>query len=200
VLGSHSAKPKNGAGWIRPFSACDHRFVCRIVCQRVPNVQRPIAGRLAIVAVIGAISCHSPTSPITGQDAVMVVDVVLANGGIAPLRGYVVAHVQFQVTSDLEGPTVFTGFPVPVSYQVWVCLSADGIHFASDCQGVSGSPGTPVQCAVDGPTAGPTQTSYVLAFMIKTSDYDFEHPSVAGGVIPAFAIAQDVKPWVINWQ
>ena len=48
--------------------------------------------------------------------------------------------------------------------------------------------------------AGPTQTSYVLAFLIKTSDYDFKHPPVAGGMIPAFALAQDVKPWVINWQ
>jgi hypothetical protein len=163
-------------------------------------VQTRIPGRLAIVALIGAISCHSPTAPITGQDAVTVVDVVLANGGIAPLRGYVVAHVQFEVTSDLEVPTVFAGFPVPTSYQIYVCLSADGIHFASDCQGVSGSPGTPFQCAVDGPTTGPTQTNYVLAYMIKTGDYDFGHPPVAGGVIPASALAKDVKPWVINWQ
>jgi hypothetical protein len=163
-------------------------------------VKRRSAGRLAIVALIFAVSCHSPTAPGTGQDAVTVVDVVLANGGIAPLRGYVVAHVQFEVTSDLEVPTVFAGFPVPTSYQVYVCLSADGIHFASDCQGVSGSERTPVQCAVDSPIAGPTQTNYVLAYMIKTSDYDFQHPPVAGGVIPASAIARDVKPWVINWQ
>jgi hypothetical protein len=164
-------------------------------------VQKRIAGRLAIVALIGAVvSCHSsPTAPVTGQDAVTVVDVVSASGGIQ-LGRYVVAHVQFEVTSDLEVPTVFAGFPVPVSYQVYVCLSADGSHFASDCQGVSGSPGTPFQCAVPGPTARPTQTSYVLAFMIKTSDYDFGHPLTAGGVIPEFAIAKDVKPWVINWQ
>jgi hypothetical protein len=164
-------------------------------------VQKRIAGRLAIVALIGAVvSCHSPTAPITGQDAVTVVDVVLANGGIAPLRGWVGAHVQFEVTSDLEVPTVFAGVPVPVSYQVYVCLSADGIHFASDCQGVSGSPGIPFQCAVDGPTVGPMQTSYVMAYMIKTSDYDFGHPPATGGTIPASALAQDIKPWVINWQ
>jgi hypothetical protein len=163
-------------------------------------VQTRIAGRLAIVALIGAVSCHSPTAPITGQNAVAVVDVVLANGGIAPLRGYVVAHVQFEVTSDLEVPTVFAGVPVPTSYQVYVCLSADGVHFASDCQGVSGSPGMPVQCAVDGPIAGPAQTKYVLAYLIKTSDYDGAHPPIAGGTIPAVALAQDVKPWVINWQ
>jgi hypothetical protein len=165
---------------------------------RLLNVQRRVSGRLASIALIGAVSCHSPTAPITGNDAVTVVDVVLANGGIAPL--YVLAHVQFEVTSDLEAPTVFAGFPVPSSYQVWVCLSADGIHIASDCTGVSGSPGTPVQCAVYAPTVRPTQTSYVLAYMIKTSDYDFEHPPVAGGVIPASAMAKDVKPWVINWQ
>jgi hypothetical protein len=40
----------------------------------------------------------------------------------------------------------------------------------------------------------------VLAFLIKTSDYDFGHPLARGGVIPEFAIAKDVKPWVINWQ
>jgi len=162
-------------------------------------VQRRIADRLAIVALIGTASCHSPTSPTTGHDAVTVVDVAPASGGIQP-GSYVVAHVQFQVTSDLEVPTVFVGLPVPVSYQVWVCLSADGIHFAADCNGVSGSPGTPFQCAVPGPTARPTQTSYVLAFMIRTSDYDFGHPLAAGGVIPAFALAKDVKPWVINWR
>jgi hypothetical protein len=164
-------------------------------------VQQRIADRLVILALIGAVvSCHSPTAPITGQDAVTVLDVVPASGGIQPLGGYVVAHVQFEVTSDLEVPTVFEGFPVPVSYQVYVCASADGIHFAANCQGVSGSTGTPVQCAVPGPTAGPTQTSYVLAFLIKTSNFDFAHPPVAGGTIPAFALAQDMKPWVINWQ
>jgi hypothetical protein len=166
-------------------------------------VQRGFACRIAIVALIGAAaSCHSPTSPTTtGEDGVTVVDVVPASGGIATLGGYVVAHIQFQVTSDLEVPTVFAGFPVPSSYQVWVCLSADGIHFASDCQGVSGSPGTTIQCAVHSPTIGPLQTGYVLAFMIKTSDYDLQHPPVlAGGTIPAFALAKDVKPWVVNWQ
>jgi hypothetical protein len=166
-------------------------------------VQKRIAGRLAIVALIGAVvSCHSsPTAPVTGQDVVTVVDVFsVANGGIAPRGGHADVHVQFEVTSDLEVPTVFAGFPVPVSYQVWVCLSADGSHFASDCQGVSGSPGRPIACGIQGPTAGPTQTSYVLAFLIKTSDYDFGHPLATGGVIPEFAIAKDVKPWVINWQ
>jgi hypothetical protein len=165
-------------------------------------VRRRITGRLAIVALIGAVvSCHSPTAPITGQDAVTVVDVFsVANGGIRPLGGHADAHVQFEVTSDLEVPTVFDGFPVPVSYQVYVCLSADGSHFASACQGVSGSPGTPFACGIPGPTVGPTQTSYVLAFMIKTRDYDYAHPPVAGGIVPASAIARDVKPWVINWQ
>ena len=163
---------------------------------------RCIADRLAIVALIFAVvSCHSPTAPTTGQDALTVVDVFsVDNGGIERLGTHVDVHVQFEVTSDLEAPTVFAGYAVPVSYQVWVCLSADGSHFVSDCQGVSGTPGTPVVCPVQGPTAGLTQTSYVLAFMIKTSDYDFEHPPVAGSTIPANAIAKDSKPWVINWQ
>jgi hypothetical protein len=157
------------------------------------------SGPLAIIALIGAVaSCHSPTSPITGQDTVTVIDVVGVDGGIQ-LGTRVDGHVQFQVTSDLEAPTVFDGFPVPVSYQVYVCLSADGSHFASPCQGVSGTPGTKIVWGVVGPT-GPTQTNYVLAFIIKTSDYDFQHPPVTGGTIPAFAIAKDVKPWVINWQ
>jgi hypothetical protein len=167
------------------------------------NVQSGLARRLAIVTLLGAVaSCHSPTAPTTGEDAVTVVDVVPASGGVAPLGGYVVAHVQFQATSDLEVPTVFAGFPVPSSYQIWVCVSADGIHFASDCTGVSGSEAIPVQCAIYAPTVGPTQTSYVLAFMIKTSDYyDLGRPPVlAGGTIPAFALAKDIKPWVINWQ
>jgi hypothetical protein len=166
-------------------------------------MQRRGAGRLAVVVLIGAVvSCHSPTAPATGQDALTIVDVFsVGNGGILPLRGRVDLRVQFEVTSDLELPTVFAGFPVPVSYQVWVCLSADGSHFVSDCQSVSGSTGTPVLCGVQGPTAGPTQTNYVLAFMIKASDYDFGHPPVvSGGTIPAFAIAKDIKPWVINWQ
>jgi hypothetical protein len=165
-------------------------------------MQRRGAGRLAVVALIGAVvSCHSPTAPATGQDALTIVDVsTVNNGGTLPLGSHVDLYVQFEVTSDLGGPTVFAGVPVPVSYQVWVCLSADGSHFASDCQSVSGSTGTPIACAVQGPRALPTQTSYVLAFMIKTSDYDFEHPPVAGGVIPANAIAKDSKPWVINWQ
>ena len=166
-------------------------------------MQRPMAGSLAIVALIGAVaSCHqSPTSPVTGQDAVTVVDVFsVANGGILPLGGHADAHVQFEVTSDLQAPTIFAGFPVPSSYQVWVCLSADGSHFATDCQGVSGTPGMPVACGIAGPILGPTQTSHVLAFLIKTSDYDFAHPPVAGSTIPAFALARDVKPWLINWQ
>jgi hypothetical protein len=160
-------------------------------------VQRRIAGRLAIVALIGAVvSCHSPTAPITGQDAVTVIDVVPASGGIQ-MGAYVVAHLQIQVTSDLEVPTV----GLPASYQIWVCLSVDGIHFAADCNGVSGAaPGIPFQCAVPAPTARPTQTNYVLAFIIKTSDYDIGHPLAAGGMIPASALAKDVKPWVINWQ
>ena len=166
-------------------------------------LQRGFAGRLAIVTLIGAAaSCHSPTSPTTGQDAVTIVDVVPDSGGVAPLGGYAVARIQFEVTSDLEAPTIFAGVPVPNSYQVWVCPSVDGIHFASDCQSVSGSQGIPIQGAVHSPTGGPTQTGYVLAFMIKASDYyNLGHPPVeAGGTIPAFALAKDVKPWVINWQ
>jgi hypothetical protein len=163
-------------------------------------VQRPIAGRVAIIALLGAVvSCHSPTSPITGQDAVTVVDVIgVANGGIRPLGTRVDAHVQFQVTSDLEVPTVFEGFPVSVSYQVYVCLSGDGSHFATACQGVSGTPGTPVEAGVLGPGPPAAQTTSVLAFMIRTRDYPGAF--YGGGMIPAFAIAKDVKPWVINWQ
>ena len=65
----------DGTGWVRPF-------------------------RLATVALIGAVSCDSPTAPTTGHSAVTVVDIVLANGGIAPLRGCVVAHVQEGALSD----------------------------------------------------------------------------------------------------
>jgi len=166
-------------------------------------LQRGFASRLAIVTLIGAAaSCHSPTSPTTGQDAVTIVDVVPDSGGVAPLGGYAVARIQFEVTSDLEAPTIFAGVPVPNSYQVWVCPSVDGIHFASDCQSVSGSQRIAIQGAVHSPAVGPTQTSYVLAFMIKASDYyNLGHPPIeAGGTIPPFTLAKDVKPWVINWK
>jgi hypothetical protein len=152
------------------------------------------------LSAIAAACAHSPAAP-SGTDAVTVVSVSVPNGGTAPSGSYYeVVTVQFQATSDLNVPTIFGGYPVAVSYLVFVCLSADGSQISNTCQAVSGSENVPHDAAVQGPDArrdGPTQTNYVVAFMIKVQDY---HPFVAGMSVPASAIAEDVKPWVINWQ
>jgi hypothetical protein len=164
-------------------------------------VQKRIVGRLAIVALSGAVaSCHSPAAP-SGADAVTVIGVDVPSGGTVPSgQYYVTVTVQFQATSELEAPTTIGGYPVPVSYAVLVCLSVDGTQISNTCQAVSGLENTPHGVAVLGPDArraGPAQTNYVIAFMTRAQDYE---PLVAGMSVPASAIAKDVKPWVINWQ
>jgi hypothetical protein len=37
----------------------------------------------------------------------------------------------------------------------------------------------------------------VVAFMVNARDIQ---AFVAGTSVPAFAIAREIKPWVINWQ
>jgi hypothetical protein len=163
------------------------------------SVYRSVVGALGLSAI--AACGHSPAAPSSGTDAVSVIDVNIPNGGTAASdRYYAVVTVQFQATSDLLVPTIVGGLPAPVSYAVFVCLSVDGILIADTCGSLSGSENTHHDVAVLGPDArrdGPTQTNFVVAFMIKTQDYQ---PFVAGTSVPAFAIAKDVKPWVINWQ
>ena len=121
-------------------------------------------------------------------------------GTAASNQFYVNATVQFQATSDLRAPTTIAGFHVAVSYAVFVCLSVDGSHILNTCQSVSGTENVAHNVGVLGPDArrdGPTRTNYVVAFMIKTQDYQ---SFAAGSSVPAFAIGKDVKPWVINWD
>jgi hypothetical protein len=159
-----------------------------------------VVGALTLSAI--AAGCgHSPAAPSSGTNAVTVLGVDLPNRGTAASNQYyVVVTVQFQATSDLEVPTILGGYPVAVSYVVFVCLSVDGSQISNTCQAVSGQENAPHNVAVLGPDArrgGPTQTNYVVAFMIKAQDYQ---PFVAGSSVPSFVIAKDVKPWVINWQ
>jgi hypothetical protein len=160
--------------------------------------------RIMLVWALAAIAAgcgSSQAAPSTGTNAVTVISVDLPSGGTAASgRYYVVATVQFQATSDLLVPTTIGGFPVPVSYAVFVCVSVDGVLIADTCGSVSGSQNTHHDVAVLGPDArrnGPSQTNYVVAFMIKAQDVQ---PFAAGTNVPAFALAKDVKPWVINWQ
>jgi hypothetical protein len=160
--------------------------------------------RIMLVWALSAIAAacgHSPVAP-SGMDAVTVISVDVPDGGTVPSNQYyVVATVQFQATSDLRAPTILAGYPVPVSYAVFVCLSVDGSQISDSCQSVGGTENAPHGVAVQGPDArrnGPTQTNYVVAFMIKAQDYI--HPFAVDTSVPAFAIAKDVKPWVINWQ
>ena len=152
------------------------------------------------LSAIAAACAQSPAAP-SGTDAVTVISMDVPNGGTEPSGSYyVVVTVQFQATSDLKVPTILGGYPVAVSYVVFVCLSVDGSQISNTCQGVSGSENAPHAAAVLGPDArrdGPTHTNYVVAFMIKAQDYQ---PFVAGMSVPASAIPKDVKPWVINWQ
>jgi len=152
---------------------------------------------LAVMAACG----HSPAAPSSGTNAVSVIGVDVPTGGtVASGQFFVTATVQFQATSDLRVPTTIGGFPVAVSYAVFVCLSVDGGQIANTCQAVSGTENVAHTVGVQGPDArrnGPTQTNYVVAFMIDARDTQaFE----AGTSVPAFALARDIKPWVLNWQ
>jgi hypothetical protein len=135
------------------------------------------------------------------MNAVSVISVDVPSGGtVASGQFYVNATVQFQATSDLRVPTTIGGFPVAVSYAVFVCLSVDGSHISNTCQSVSGTENMAHNVGVIGPDArrnGPTQTNYVVAFMVNARDIQ---AFVAGTSVPAFAIAREIKPWVINWQ
>jgi len=167
-------------------------------------MKRSLHGRvLGALGLAAMAACgDSPAAPApTGMNAVSVISVDVPNGGTAARdQFYVNATVQFQATSDLRVPTTIGGFPVAVSYAVFVCLSVDGSHISDTCQSVSGTENVAHSVGVIGPDArrnGPTQTNYVVAFMINARDIQ---AFVAGTSVPAFALAQDIKPWVISWQ
>jgi hypothetical protein len=154
--------------------------------------------RIMVVWALSAVAAgcgHSQTAPSTGTNAVSVISVDLPNGGTAASgQYYVLATVQFQ-SPDLLVPTTIGGF-LSRSVAVFVCLSVDGVLIANVWQRkrISSAP----DVAVIGPDARRNEPDQLRG---RLHDQGAGRPALRGRhERSAFALTEDVKPWVINWQ
>lgn len=165
----------------------------------------PKTAALLLLAA-ASLSCDSPAAPSRGTASIAITGVSVEDGGSAVQgRGLdmtlaITASAELLQTSRGVNPYVQGG-----RLPFYVCLSADGVHFTSQCQaGID--IGENVQVRVTGPSEsfGISQTSHLIAFIIPVEEYGLPVTAftrfLGGDVVPPSALAVHVLPWVIHWQ
>lgn len=148
-------------------------------------------------------ACESPVAPAGGTAGITVTGASVTDGG-SWFQGLGV-DVSLSITAS---PDLLAG-----DRNVWVgtnrvpfylCLSADGVRFTSQCQAGLGL-GT-VQARVVGPSEsfGISRTTHLIAFVIPPEDYGLPVTAFirfgGGDTVPASALATHVLRWEINWE
>jgi hypothetical protein len=159
----------------------------------------PRRGVVLVAALASVAGCaESPVAP-TGPSSVAIGDASVPDGGTAFYGRRVEVRLTIDVPDELLKPgRLPNGQEVPASAAGFVCFSVDGVRFTSTCTivGVQSSEAT---AGLQGPSAsaGFAQTRYFIAFLIPVSAFN---GFGAGDVIPDFALARAVKPWVLSWE
>lgn len=162
---------------------------------------------IAIVIVSAALlSCGGPTAPSRGTATIAITRVLVDNGGTATQGLGLDVDLTITASSELLDASRNANQYVGAGrLPFYLCLSADGVHFTSNCQaGIGIGPG--VQARVTGPTESFNipLTTHVIAFVIPPADYGTPLTAFvrfgAGATVPASALSVDVLPWVIHWE
>lgn len=166
--------------------------------------------RLAVPAgvalALALVSCGGPTAPSRGTASIAITGVSVENGGSATAGRGLDVTLTLAATADLlESSATVNPYVGAGRLPFYLCLSADGVHFTSQCVAGIGI-GSDVQARVVGPTEslGTPQTSHLMAFVIPVEEYGVPVTAFyrfgSGGTVPASALAVDVLPWVIHWE
>jgi hypothetical protein len=163
-----------------------------------------VAAATTILA-FALLSCTSPAAPTRGTASIRITGVSVENGSTVPLGSGIDVTLTLTASADLlrSGGTV-NPFVGAGRLPFYLCLSADGVHFTSQCQAGLGI-GSDVQARVPGPSAslGISLTTHLIAFVIPVEEYGT--PVTAfyrfgrDDTVPPSALAVDVFPWVIQW-
>jgi hypothetical protein len=165
-----------------------------------------IATGLTAVLAITLTSCGSPTAPSRGTASIAITDVAIGNGGSTSaglgldVTLTLTASEELLTSSSTINPYVGAG-----RLPFYLCLSADGVHFTSQCVAGLGI-GAGVQARVVGPTEalGIPVTTHLIAFVTPVEEYGVPVTAFyrfgAGNTVPTSALAVDVVPWVIHWE
>jgi hypothetical protein len=144
-------------------------------------------------------------APSRGTASIAITGASVENGGSSPM-GFGVdvsltltASPELLNASRMANPYVGAG-----RLPFYVCLSADGVHFTSQCQ--SGLGIGSVQARVTGPTEqfGIRETTHLITFVIPAEEYGVPVTAFvrfgAGDTVPSVALAAEALPWVIHWE
>jgi hypothetical protein len=167
-----------------------------------------VLSRTVAIGLLGTASwsCSNPAAPSRGTASIEITGVLLEEGGSAVAgRGLdltvgLTASAELLQTSRGVNPYVQTG-----RLPFYVCLSADGVHFTSQCLAGVGI-GEDIQVRVIGPSAssGIAMTTHLIAFVIPVEEYGLPVTAftrfLGGDTVPASALAVHVLPWVVRWQ
>ena len=166
---------------------------------------RSLATAAIAVLAVAQLSCGSAIAPSRGTATIAITGVSVENGGVAT-QGFgldvnltLTASAELLESSRGVNPYVGSG-----RLPFYLCLSADGVHFTSQCQAGLGIGNT--QARVVGPSAslGIPVTTHLIAFVIPVEEYGTPVTAfvrfLGGDTVPPSALAVDVLPWVIHWE
>ena len=161
----------------------------------------------AIVLLAAALSsCGGPSAPSRGTASITITGVAVENGGVATAGQGLDATLTITASDNLlESSSKANPYVGSGRLPFYLCLSADGVHFTSQCQAGLGLGGN-VQVRVVGPTEALniTQTTHLIAFVVPPEEYGTPLTAftrfLGGGTVPPSALAVHVLPWVIHWE
>lgn len=149
-------------------------------------------------------ACGSPAAPSRGSASISITGASVENGDVSFSGFGLDVMLTLQATGDLlEANRGANPYIPPGRLPFYLCLSADGIHFTSQCQAGVGIGN--VEARVVGPpeTSFPV-TTHLIAFVIPPAEYGTPVTAFVrfgqGSTVPPSALAVHVLPWVIRWQ
>lgn len=173
--------------------------LCRPTARVLMRALAVAAGALAVS------SCDNPAAPTKGTASIAITGASVANGGIWAMGLGVDVSLTVTATDDLlQASRMANPYVGAGRLPFYLCLSADGVHFTSQC--LSGLGLGNVEARVIGPSESfnVRETTHLIAFVIPAESYGVPVTAFvrfgAGDVVPPSALAVQVLPWVIHWE
>lgn len=158
-----------------------------------------------VACALAMMSCDNPAAPSTGSASIAITGASVTNGGTWVMGLGVDVSLSLTASEGLlQSSRMANSYVGAGRLPFYLCLSADGVHFTSQC--LSGLGIGNVEARVIGPSESFNirETSHLIAFVIPPEEYGVPVTAFvrfgAGDIVPRSALTVQVLPWVIHWE